>query len=237
MAEPRLSDARLMFGFAHDMRAFLRTIVTRVQMVQLGGAALLSEPDREFLEEANVAASDMNRLLSAMVSYYDVAPSTETMRLRLIIRGVLMECKALLNDADASVTVKNDLDVPVTTAFQTVLKELLTNSCRFRRRDEKTLIEIQARQPDPHCLEVAVSDNGLGVDDECLDRIFLPFQRMHSRSEFPGFGLGLALCERIVSVHGGTIAAAASPAGGLSVTLRMPMVPNGSKLPGGRKAV
>src|ERR1700716_1783130 len=104
MAEPRLSDARLMFAFAHDIRGYLRTILTRVQMVQLGGGASLPEPDRACLEEAAVAAGDMNRLLNAMVSYYDIAPTTDTMGLRLIIRGVLMECKSILADADASVS-------------------------------------------------------------------------------------------------------------------------------------
>jgi signal transduction histidine kinase len=225
MAEPRLSDARLMFAFAHDIRGYLRTILTRVQMVQLGGGDLLPEPDRVCLEEAAVAATDMNRLLNAMVSYYDVAPTPDSMGLRLVIRGVLMESKAMLAAADASVSVVNDLDVVVSKALQPVLKELLTNSCRFRRAGEKTVIEIRTRRPDFQSVEVIVSDNGLGVDAAGLGKIFIPFQRMHSRSEFPGFGLGLAFCERVLSVNNGTITAAPSPSGGLAVTLSLPVVP------------
>src|SRR5437899_1837048 len=95
----RLSDSRLMFAFAHDIRAFLRTILTRVQMVQLGGGAQLPESDRAYLDEAAVAAGDMNRLLNAMVSYYDITPTPETMGLRLILRGVLLDCKPMLTEA------------------------------------------------------------------------------------------------------------------------------------------
>jgi signal transduction histidine kinase len=131
----------------------------------------------------------------------------------------------MLADADASVSVVNDLDVVVSRVLQPVLRELLTNSCRFRRGNEKTVIEIQTRQPDHQYLELTVSDNGLGVDPSCLTKIFVPFQRMHSRSEFPGFGLGLAFCERILSAQGGSISAGASESGGLAVTLMLPLFP------------
>jgi light-regulated signal transduction histidine kinase (bacteriophytochrome) len=224
MIEPKLSDTRLMFAFAHDIRGYLRTILTRVQMVQLGGGAQLPEPDRACLEEAAVAAGDMNRLLNAMVSYYDVAPTDETMGLRLILRGVLMDCKAMISEAGASVSVVNDLNVVVSRALQPVLRELLTNACRFRRPGEKTVIEIQTSQPDSQLIELIVSDNGSGVDPACIEKIFIPFQRMHSRGEFPGFGLGLAFCDRVLSVNGGTITAAVSASGGLALKVTLPVV-------------
>ena len=224
MAEAKLSDARLMFAFAHDLRAYLRTILTRVQMVQMGGGAELPEADRACLEEAADAAGDMNKLLNAMVSYYDIVPTSETMRLRLLIRGVLMESKAMLTDANASVSVVNNLDMPVSRVLHSILKELLTNSCRFRRAGEKTEIIIETRQPNPESVEIVVSDNGMGVDPAGLEKIFLPFHRMHSRTEFPGFGLGLAFCEKSVLVNGGTIEAAASPSGGLAVTVTLPVL-------------
>src|SRR5205823_3434929 len=95
--------------------------------------------------------------------------------------------------------------------------------CRFRRPNAKAVIEIETRQPDAETLEIRVSDNGSGVDVAGLNKIFLPFQRMHSRQEYPGFGLGLALCDKIVSVYGGTINATASASGGLTVSMTLPL--------------
>lgn len=222
MADPRQDEARLIFAFAHDLRSYLRTVLTRVQMVQGSRQAELPEADRVFLDEAATAAGDMNRLLSAMVSFYDVAPSSETTGLGLMIRGVLLELKPIIVEAQAAVSVSGEADVPVPKAFHLVLKELLTNSCRFRRRDLGTEIEISSRLAAPGTLEIVVSDNGLGVTADWITQIFLPFQRLHPRSEFPGFGLGLAHCRRIVEAHNGRIWATASPAGGLSVNVNLP---------------
>ncbi len=70
-------------------------------------------------------------------------------------------------------------------------------------------------------MEIEVSDNGLGAAPDYLEQIFIPFQRLHSREEFPGYGLGLSICRRIVEDFGGTIAARAQPEG-LAVTVGVP---------------
>jgi chemotaxis family two-component system sensor kinase Cph1 len=230
MADPKLEEGRLIFAFAHDLRSHLRTILTRVQLVQGSGRSTLHEQDALFLEEAAVAAGDMNRLLTSMVSFYDAVP-TETTALPLMLRGALMESRPLLTETDASVTVQNDLEGAVPKALQWVVKELVANSCRFRG-ERKTEIGIHTRTAEPGVLEIEVSDNGSGVDAAWIEKIFLPFQRMHSRNEFPGHGLGLALCRRIVTANNGTIRAQSSAAGGLSVILSVPFTQKGCEAVG-----
>ena len=222
MDDLNLNDGRLMFAFAHDMRSYLRTVLTRVQMVQADAAALLPAQDQQWLAEAATAAADMNGLLSAMVAYCDVTRVEARAVLPLLLRGVLLEMKPVLTQAQSTVSVWNELNVPVPQALQTVLKELLTNSCRFRRTDKPSEIQIVTRLPDAETLEVVVSDTGVGLDAAWLHKLFQPFQRMHSR-EFPGFGLGLALCRRIVQAYGGEISATASASGGLRVALTLPV--------------
>jgi signal transduction histidine kinase len=223
MADPKQDESRLIFAFAHDLRSYLRTVLTRIQMVQGTGNPELREQDRLFLDEAALAAGEMNRLLSAMVSLYDVAPSTERTGLRLLLRGVLLEMKSALSEAQVTVSVLDEADVAVPKAVHSVLKELLTNACRFRRRDRASEVEILTRLRDPQTLEIVVSDNGLGVVPDWTAKIFLPFQRLHPRSEFPGFGLGLTLCQRLVQAHHGTIWATPSEMGGLSVNVNLPL--------------
>jgi len=215
----------LMFAFAHDLRAELRTVLTRIQMVQAGSAALLPEKDRAFLDEAVAAARDLNGLIDAMVSYTDAgAVAEKTTSLPLLLRGVLVEMKDALAKAGVSVSVTNESDATVPFALQAVIKELFANSCKFRRQDGKPEIRITTQIRDGSHLEISVVDNGLGVDPGLLDKLFIPFKRMHSRRDYPGFGLGLARCRRLVEACGGAISAAIPPGGGFAVTVTILVV-------------
>jgi signal transduction histidine kinase len=210
------------FKFAHDIRTYLRTVVTRIQMVQASGAALLPPEDQSMLGEAAAAARDIDGLLNAMVAYQEAKGEDGVVSLRLLLRGLLIERKAALAEAGAQVEVVNDLDLPVPSRLKSVLKELLTNACRFRST-ERPLRIIIANRMAPAAIEVAVRDNGIGVDPAYFEKIFAPFYRLHSRDEFPGYGLGLATCRRIVASWDGSIAAEGHAEHGLTVRVRIPV--------------
>jgi signal transduction histidine kinase len=217
-----IDDGRLMFAFAHDLRTHLRTVVISLQLLQRGGAATLPAEDQLMLKEAIAAAGHIDGLVNAMVSYCDPSAGNGEMNLGLVLRGILIERKSALADAGAQVEVSNDLDAPVPVALGSVLKELLTNACKFRDTNRPLVICIATRLQPDNTLEVVVSDNGLGVAKTYLERIFDPFQRLNSREQFPGYGLGLATCRRIAAVWGGTVAAD-SGEGGLSVRVTVPI--------------
>ena len=217
--------ARLMFAFAHDLRGYLRTMHTRIQLVQRKAPSLLPEEENRWLTEAGAAGEDMARLIGAMVAYCSVAPVSETMPLGLMLRGLRMEAKAILTEAAADLVIAGSPDAEVSRSLSLVLMELLTNSCRFRKRDVDSRIHIASRMTDPVTVELIVKDNGTGVAGEFLEKIFLPFRRMHSRNDYPGFGLGLALCRRIVTANGGSVDATLPVEGGLSVRVLMPARP------------
>src|SRR5579862_5466162 len=113
--------------FAHEVRTYLRTVLTRIQVVQNSGAVLLSGEEQSMIQEAADAARDIDDLLSAMVAYWEGYSGEETERLGLLLRGLLIERKAALAEAGAEVEVVNDLDVPVPAGLKRVMKELLTN--------------------------------------------------------------------------------------------------------------
>ena len=222
-ADSRSGDSELMFGFAHDLRGYLRTILTRIQLVQAGNHASLPNSDAMFLDEAANAAVDMERLIGAMVSYFDAAPTAEVTGLSLLLRGVLMEMKGTLAERQAAVTIANDLDLPVPRSLNAVIKELITNSCRFRHPERVPEIRIATMINPAGELEVSVSDNGLAVGPDRLEKMFLPFRRMHSRIDYPGFGLGLAYCRKIVQGYSGSIWASLPSDQGLTVTFKIPV--------------
>jgi signal transduction histidine kinase len=224
-----LNDGRLIFAFAHDLRTHLRTVLTRVRLVQSAG---LSIPDREksFLTEAASAARDIDGLVAAMVAYCSVTPESNPMELPLLLRGLTIELREVLAKAGAEVEITSQPEALVPADTKTVFRELILNACRFRRSESPARIQIAisisgGTDTEPGELEAAISDNGIGVEENFLEKIFEPFRRLHAQGEYPGYGLGLALCRRIVEIHGGSISASPSLAGGLAVTLKIPLIP------------
>jgi len=217
-----LTDGSLMFAFAHDVRAHLRTVLTRIQLVQCSTTTTLSPEEQRFLQEAAEAVNDISGLLSAMQAFCEAGPGEGVMSLSLMLRGLLLEAKPLLKDIGAELELSNEIDASVPSGLQRILKELLTNSSKFRSPTRPLRIHIATRQEPDGSLEVSLSDNGLGVSPEYLDVIFKPFQRLHPRDAFPGHGLGLATVRATARAIGATVAATPMPDGGLTVRIVLP---------------
>ena len=83
-------------------------------------------------------------------------------------------------------------------------------------------IEVSAVAPNKQMWEIRVSDNGIGISPEYQERIFQIFQRLHSRSEYPGTGIGLAICKKVVEVHGGHLAVQSAPGEGSIFSFTVP---------------
>jgi signal transduction histidine kinase len=216
-----LTDERLVFAFAHDLRAYLRNIVTRIQLVKHSAMNVLPEADQAALTEAVAAATEINGLLNSMLAYCEGDPGGGKVSLSLLLQGLPIEQKRALTEAGAELQIRNDLDMTVPAGLKPMLNELLSNACRFRAEARPLRIVISTGTPVPDEIEVIVSDNGMGVEPEFLEKIFVPFQRLHSRDRFPGFGLGLATCRRIVTSWGGAIAAEPGLESGQGLTIRL----------------
>jgi light-regulated signal transduction histidine kinase (bacteriophytochrome) len=111
-----------------------------------------------------------------------------------------------IEENDASVVV----DGPLPTVhgdpslLRTVFQNLIGNAIKFRREDEAPRVELSAVR-DGEFWRFRCTDNGIGIDAEYAERIFIIFQRLHPRSQYDGTGIGLAMCRKIVEYHGGTI--------------------------------
>jgi signal transduction histidine kinase len=220
---PVLADSELIFKFAHDIRSCLRTVLTRIELVQNSSASALPEADQLLLQEAAGAARDIGSLLTAMAAYLDNKVDDAPMSLGLLLRGTVIELQSVLSQSGAAVQMdrKKVDELTVPSGLKVVFKELLINSCKFRAPD-RTLRIIVAVRDESDGLHMNVTDNGIGVESEFLQKIFAPFFRLHSRDEYPGHGLGLATCQKVVTALGGTIEAEQAPGAGLTVQMRLP---------------
>ena len=102
-----------------------------------------------------------------------------------------------------------------------VLSNLLSNARKYAHPERELRVRVSVREDAEGC-EWEIADNGIGIDMKYAHRIFELFQRLHTRSEYPGTGIGLALCASIVERHGGSIALKASDASGSIFTFRLP---------------
>jgi light-regulated signal transduction histidine kinase (bacteriophytochrome) len=108
-----------------------------------------------------------------------------------------------------------------------LFQNLFSNSLKFRRKAEIPLVRVHSRfledrKNDAGEVEIYVEDNGVGFDEKYLDKIFVPFQRLHGREEYEGVGMGLAICRKIAERHGGTINAKSTPGKGSTFIMRLP---------------
>ncbi len=220
-------NAGTLHVFAHDVRHYLRTALTRVQLAQRNG--LKTEPKfttDELLNDSATALMEMDRLLAAFVACADASEQREfaEMPLKLVTRGVLLEAKPACQAAGATVTIRGEIpEVEVPICLRFVLRELIENAAKFR--DPESLpTEIVIRfKLDEEYLEVAVQDNGIGLEPEYAEEIFLPLKRLHPRHIYPGFGLGLTTVKAYITAVEGSISVESEPGRGAMFRCRIPV--------------
>jgi light-regulated signal transduction histidine kinase (bacteriophytochrome) len=162
---------------------------------------------KEFIQFAVDGALRMQKLINDLLSYSLVSTRQKPVK--------PTDCNSVLGQviANLSVTIEqnNDIitndDLPTVMAdesqMQELFKNLVGNAIKFRS-EHAPRVHISAKQ-DRNKWLFSVQDNGLGIDPQYKDKIFLIFQRLHSKEEYPGTGIGLAICKRIVEHHGGKI--------------------------------
>jgi light-regulated signal transduction histidine kinase (bacteriophytochrome) len=180
----------------------------------------------EFINFAVDGARRMQELINDLLTYSRVgsrALEVTPVDLGRTVDRVVSDLGGAIEDSGAMVT--RDESMPTIEAdalqLQQLLQNLIANGIKFRRPEVPPVVHVAAR-PAPGGWLVTVSDNGIGIEQQYLDRIFVLFQRLHSRAEYPGTGIGLAICRRIVERHGGSIAVNSTPGSGTRFEITLP---------------
>jgi PAS domain S-box-containing protein len=192
---------------SHDLQEPLRAVAGCVQALQQRYHGTLDAHADEFIKHAVDGAIRMQTLINDLLDYSRVAmrgkPFVPT-DCAAIVRSVLANLEVAMTESGARVTYT---DLPTVMADPTQLTQLfqnlIGNACKFRSQ-RPPAIHIAAEHQEGAWV-FAVRDNGIGIEPQYFERIFGLFQRLHTRVEYAGTGIGLAICKRIVERHGGRI--------------------------------
>jgi signal transduction histidine kinase len=219
---------------SHDLQEPLRKIEAFGDRLVKKYSSILPEDGRMFVDRMQSAAERMRRLINDLLSYSRVTTNAkpfETVALKEVVSGVISDLQIRIEENAANVDVG---DLPVLkcdpTQMRQLLQNLIGNALKFKKKDVAPIVKIRARTEDaadypelgPH-IALTIEDNGIGFDNQFKEQIFTIFQRLHSRNEYEGTGIGLATCRKIVERHQGTIEADGRPGEGSTFTIRLPL--------------
>jgi PAS domain S-box-containing protein len=214
------------YAASHDLREPLRTIISYVQLLERRLPAGQLTPDMsEFLRFIVAGSKRMESQITALLEYSRVG-NTELVKVEVDLKIVLAKVVTMLQTQiteKAATILFNDLPVVQGDQFQleTLLQNLISNSLKYSKKDEPPLIQIEA-QAEGVEWQISITDNGIGVEEEYLEKIFAVFRRLHTQEEITGSGVGLSICRRIVQRHGGKIWAESRYGEGTSFKFTLP---------------
>jgi signal transduction histidine kinase len=213
------------YAASHDLKEPLRMIGSYTQLIKRKLSSSLDENTAEYMNYVTDGVSRMDKLLTDLLEYSRLGRSNAKAKdtdLNEILFVVINNLMTSMKDTKTEI-FSNQL--PTITATSTemmqLFQNLIANSIKFRRKDEQPVIEITHLQKDNHHIFL-FSDNGIGIPEESHQSVFNIFERLHSRSEYEGSGIGLATCKKIVKNLGGDIAVMPKNRPGTTIKFTIP---------------
>jgi PAS domain S-box-containing protein len=209
---------------SHDLQEPLRMVASYTQLLARRYKSKLDADAEEFIGYAVEGVTRMQALINDLLAYSRVGTRPlqfEPTELKGALDRALANLKLAMEDSQAVVT-SDDLSVVEgdITQLGQLFQNLVGNAIKFRS-EEAPRIHISARKESRYWV-IGVRDNGIGIDPSYFQRIFVIFQRLHGKSEYPGTGIGLAICKKIVERHGGRIWVESEPGKGTAFYFTIP---------------
>jgi len=223
---------------SHDLQEPLRKIVVFGERLKDQSGEKLGPESRDYLERMQRAAARMQTLINDLLTFSRVTtkarPFTQV-DLAAVAREVVTDLEGRIELVKGRVEVET---LPLIDAdalqMRQLLQNLIGNALKFRRPEAPPVVKVAAQiiaEPSPEAgaggarklCRLTVSDNGIGFDEKYLDRIFNVFQRLHTRNEYEGTGMGLAIARKIVLYHRGEITATSKPGEGTTFIVTLPV--------------
>jgi light-regulated signal transduction histidine kinase (bacteriophytochrome) len=213
---------------SHDLSAPLRSVGNFAQLLERRAAGVLDENGREFLGLIREGVNEMQRLIDALVRMSRVSGTRLKLELldsRRLVQRVLQALHVEIETQHADIKLE---ELPRVYADEDLLRQLfqqlIGNALLYRRPESPPQVRISAHAADGEW-HFAVADSGTGLSAQNVPRLFQVFRRFHPASQYPGTGVGLAICRKIVRLHGGRIWAESTEGQGSTFHFTLPQEP------------
>lgn len=203
---------------SHDLQEPLRTTTGFIELLRRQYYGKMDETADKYLNFIADASDRMKVLIKDLLDYSRIGRKKELHMVdcNAVLKDVLKDLGGIVKETNASVSSD---ELPVIKGYRTELKllfqNLISNAIKFRRGNASPVIHISVKKTGAF-REFSFQDNGIGIDPQHRERIFVIFQRLHTRMEYEGSGIGLAHCKKIVELHGGKIWVNSTPGEGSS---------------------
>jgi PAS domain S-box-containing protein len=214
------------FVAAHDLQEPLRKIQAFGDRLNTKYKAALDEQGQDYLARMQNSADRMRNLISDLLAFAKVnkEESRELVDLNRILKEVSSDLQTHLEETQGeikSTPLPNLLANP--TQMRQLFQNLLGNAIKFKRPGVAPIVSVSAQRSFDGGWRIQIADNGIGFDESYKDRIFKVFQRLHSREQYEGTGMGLAIVQKIMTAHGGSINVSSQLNHGTTFTLLFPL--------------
>lgn len=224
---------------SHDLQEPLRKISMFTERLKAKYDKSLDKEGELFIDRILASASNMRTLIDNLLDFSRANRRSHTfdqVNIKNILDGVISELELKIEETKACINVSGNFPTieAVTSEMTQLFSNILSNAIKFRKQHVLADINVQGNKlskSEKHVLglpsnntfhKIEVSDNGIGFEPEYAEKIFQIFQRLNGKSEYPGSGIGLAICKKITEKHNGLIFAKSQPDKGATFTIILP---------------
>lgn len=196
------------YTVSHDLKEPLRMVRSFMELLKNKYGKILDNKAHEYIHYAVEGAERMGDNIDDLLEYSRIGRKYTTIEqtdLNSLVDGILKNLTSDIEESQAQISIA---DLPtmhlVPVSIKILFQNLLTNALKYHPEGQRPVITIEAEEKN-NCWQFAVTDNGIGIDAKYHEQVFAVFNRLHTRDEFPGSGMGLAISKKIVEQHDGQI--------------------------------
>jgi PAS domain S-box-containing protein len=215
---------------SHDLKEPVRKIKTFISLLRNNSSAYFNDVSNKYLTKVDQSAQRMQTIIEGILAYSTLDKKTqpiENINLDEVIENIKVDLELIIKEKGA-ILIKSELPEieGATILIQQLFYNLIHNALKFSKANQPPRVTISSliiNNDQREFVQINIKDNGIGLDSSHYERIFNAFERLHSKDEYEGNGLGLSLCKKIVLRHGGTITATGEKENGAEFIVTLPL--------------